>query len=277
MSANLGNKPPRMKTSRASSKIPEQAVEMPSSDSIGSLDVQFGALQFGTDTSAFSLGVEGFQDSFAQGKNITSNQQSVSSNIAPLTLTDTSDIYRSSSNSAIGDTSKVQNNSSPNVQSTVLGHQQSLGTESLIDSAKNAVSYGLQKDSGKSSDTYSVQQQASANDLTSYKSGSYASYGGASNYSAASTTSNYPYSTSNSGYSQVPTNYSGNFSGSSVHSAGSTQKITGTLDSTQQKHYESMTNPSLSNSGSFQVSSSTVTTNVLRNSLSASKFIVLDY
>lgn len=281
--ASLSNKSSRMKVSR-SSKIPESAVEMPSNDSIAALGVHFGTLEFGSDNSQFSLGNDSssvFQDAVShvtKAKKSEPNSLQTSSMLAQTT--DAS--YRPPTNSNINDgTNKAV--SSSMIQNSVLGHQ-SLTSDSLLDrNSKSSVGPYGQKvldRSNKTADYSSVspQQTVNVSDITStYKTTTYSSdptYNSVANYST-STTGSYPYSSSSqTGYGNQVGNYSSNFSGSAInnHSNSSGQKLRDIDTNSQQKQYD-VSNAIVTNSvGSLGlISNSTVTTNVLKNTLPASE------
>jgi hypothetical protein len=280
--SNLSNKASRMKVTRSSSKIPESAVEMPSSDSITSLGFQFGTLEFGSDNSQFSLGNDSsvFQDAVShvtKAKKPESNSLSTSSLLAQ-----SSDAtYRPSNTSMITDaTNKVV--SSSIIQNSVLGHQ-SLASDSLLDrnnkSTVNPYGQKVIDRSNKSAADYSSvtpPQNVNVGDITStYKTTTYSdpTYNSVTNYATA-TTASYPYSSSSqTGYGNQVANYSSNFAGVAInnHSNSSAQKLRDIDSNSQQKQYD-VSNPMVSNVGSLGIiSNSTVTTNVLKNTLPASK------
>jgi hypothetical protein len=165
------------------------------------------------------------------------------------------------------------------IQNSVLGHQ-SLASDSLLDrSNKSTVNpYGpkvIDRSNKPGADYSSVTppQNVNVGDITStYKTTTYSdpTYNSVTNYATA-TTASYPYSSSSqTGYGNQ---YSSNFAGVAInnHSNSSAQKLRDIDSNSQQKQYD-VSSPMVSNVGSLGIiSNSTVTTNVLKNTLPASK------
>lgn len=267
--SSLSHKGSRLKTSRTS-KIPESAVEMPSNDTITALGVHFGTLEFGSESNQFSLGDNSsvFQDAVnhvTKAKKPETNSLSTGSMLSQ----NSDNTYRPSTTNMNDSTNKVV--SSAIIQNSVLGHQ-SLTSDSLLDrNSKSSVGFAQKVlDRNSKSNEYSAQQSVGASDMT-YKSTypSETNYN-SNNYSTAANSAGYPYSSNQSGYgNQGVTNYSTNFSGTTIgnHSTGSNQKLRDIDHNSQHKSYD------VSNTvGSLGLmSNSTVTTNVLKNTLTASK------
>ncbi|RWS15739.1 ubiquitin-associated 2-like protein [Dinothrombium tinctorium] len=297
VSGLVSTKPATRMSNKRSTKIPESAVEMPSNDSISSLNVQFGALEFGTDTS-FSLSAEtsnAFHEAVnhvtaKSGKGVTSGQSAAAaaSNLNSSSLLSDNG-YRNSSNTTDSSATKPQTSSSDIVlQSSVLGNQ-SMSADNVLDrSGKNttSTSYGpkvLESAHNKTSLYHSVSSQVqpqttNTSDISGYKSASYtqpdASTAYGSNMSYGGSTNAYIYpSTTNQGYSNV-TNYSSNFStGTPTVPIGGPSQKAGLKDlesnNAQQKHVYDLQTVGTPGASLGLVSNSTVTTNVLKNSLTA--------
>ncbi|CAG2160783.1 unnamed protein product, partial [Oppiella nova] len=261
--SSLANKTSRIKQTRPS-KIPESAVEMPSNDTIAALGVHFGTLEFGSESNQFSLGTD-FSDTVSH----VNKAKKAETNSLP----NSSMLSQSSDTTFRPSTTINDSNSkgvSPIIQNSVLGHQ-SLASDSLLDrSTKSSVGQFAQKvlERNNKSDYSSVpsQQTVSAADITSNYKNTYpsdTSYN-SNNYSTT-TSSSYPYSSSSqSAYgNQVTGNYSTNYSGTTIGNT-SNHKLRDMDSNSQQKPYD-VSNNSVGGLGM----NSTVTTNVLKNTLSA--------
>ncbi|CAG2101213.1 unnamed protein product [Medioppia subpectinata] len=260
--SGLSNKTSRIKQTRPS-KIPESAVEMPSNDTIAALGVHFGTLEFGSDQ--FSLGTD-FSDTVShvnKAKKADANSLPQSSMLSQSSES----TYRPSTTSSIKDSNKGV---SPIISNPVLGGHQSMASDSLLDrSNKSSVGQFAHKvlERNNKSDYSSVPSQQNVNsaDITSnYKN----TYSSDTSYNYSTTTpSSYSYSNSQSVYGNpVVGNYSTNFSGTNIGntSNSSNQKLRDMDSGSQQKQYD-VSNNSVGSLGL----NSTVTTNVLKNTLSA--------
>ncbi|RWS31913.1 ubiquitin-associated 2-like protein [Leptotrombidium deliense] len=279
----VSSKPQRL-TNKRSTKIPESAVEMPTNDSISSLNVQFGALEFGTDN--YTLGADtsnAFHDAVnhvttKSGKGVTGSASAAAS----LNTSLLDNAYRNTSNASESTTKAAA--STDILQSSVLGNQSM--SETVLDRNKQSnapSSYGpkvLDSTQHKSSLYQSVSNQpqtTNVSDMSGYKNTSYTQpdasnmYGTGVNYGSGNAYI-YPSTTNQAGYSAV-NNYSSNFStGTTTVPTGGPQQKVGLkeLDSTNTQRYDAMQNVVAAGAASLGlVSNSTVTTNVLKNSLTA--------
>lgn len=250
-------------TQKRSTKIPESAVEMPTNDNISALGVQFGALgvQFGADPNSGIFGLPsqdvGYESSNHKADNIKVSSQQVASAVSD-------NLRPKMSNSPLRPASygQDQTNSASHVASDLLknmGHQgsdRSTSDRNVV--TKNYGSKaGLDPSASSKPDLYSTTgQQSSANDH-SYKSaynqqGSVYG-GGPGNYAGAAATTAYaPYGSGQG--------YGGSSAGGQGYGSSYGQK---NLSSIQDKL------DAASSHVSGQLVNSTVTTNVLKNSLSA--------
>ena len=279
--SNMTNKSSRLKP--RSSKIPESAVEMPSNDTMTALGVHFGTLEFGSESNQFSLGTDNspvFQDAVSHVTNSKKPDNSLST--SSMLSQGNDNTYRGP-NASIDSSNKVV--SSSMIQNSVLG--QSLASDSLLErTTKSTVNQFAHKvlDRNNKSDYPSVspKQTVSGSDMSSNYKNTYSdSNYNSSNYSTPS--SAYPYSSnSQSVYgNQVANNYSTNFSGTTIgnHSGPTNQKLRDVDSVNQHKTYD-VSNTLVTNTvGSLglisTVLNSTVTTNVLKNTLSASELSYL--
>lgn len=299
--ANLANSKPQRLSGKRPTKIPESAVEMPTNDSISSLNVQFGALPFdlGPETSnVFQDVVNHVTSKSNQG--VTGGQAAGGSSsltsAALLNAAVSDNVFRRTDNSGTQSTdTKASNAASADLvlQNSVIGSQSI--SEVGLDPSKNSYGSKVLDSSRGKSNLYSngqVQSQtSSSSDISTYKNASYPQTDSSSSYvssmvsyGAVSTTAPYVYSSANQtvGAYSTGTNYSSNFQPTTTtHSSVSTQKIgMNDLDTTvtsQHKHSYDLQNVSnIAAAGSLGlVSNSTVTTNVLKNSLTASKLTKL--
>lgn len=249
--SNLSNiaKQHKFKSMRPS-KIPESAVEMPTNDQIAKLDVQFGGLEFGSDSLSFSLGNEVFQEPVGHVK----GNKVATGNASTLLGGDTN--YRQSNNMT-DITNKSLSSATNQVKNAVIGHQ-NLTAEALLDRASKSVGhYGQSNlvDIGKKDfSSLNSQNLQGDNFKTTYSNES------AYNSSYSNVTTNYSYTNS-----QSSNYYSNSFSANPTSNPPSNKL---NLDNSQNKHYDVSTGQ-VTNVGTMGLVS---TTNVLKNSLSASKF-----
>ncbi|XP_054160330.1 ubiquitin-associated protein 2-like [Oppia nitens] len=261
---SMTNKTARIKQTRPS-KIPESAVEMPSNDTIAALGVHFGSLEFGSDSNQFSLSSDTnavFQEAVSHvNKQKKSETNSLSS--SSILTQSTDNTYRPSNTNINDSANKVV--SSSIIQNSVLGHQ-SLTGDTLLDHNKSSVGQYAHKvlDRTNKSDYSSVspQQTVSSTDITSNYKTTYSSDNTYNSSYSTTSSSTYPYTNSQS-YGNYSTNFSGTAIGNTSNS--SNQKLRDMDTNPQQKQYD-VTNNSV---GSLGMINSTVTTNVLKNTLSA--------
>ncbi|KAJ6219150.1 hypothetical protein RDWZM_004962 [Blomia tropicalis] len=280
---NQHNRRPNVPNSQRASKIPESAVEMPSSDPISNLSVHFGSLEFGSNS--FSIGsndTTNLFDTVGANTNVKPDGKNIS-----LLSSNTDSNNSSNANFRSANTNANQANKSM-LQGTVLPHQSLndtiLSGDHRNDKSLNANSYSASK-----------QQMDRKNDYISnvaYK----ASYGtnNENAYSSAypaSLPSNLYYSNTNQmtafgnagpGSQSLMANHGYNSTyNASVNMANSQnvskirdidnnvqQQVSVSSVSSTSKPYDASTTVGSSLS---LMSNSTVTTNVLKNTLSASK------
>ncbi|XP_015788121.1 ubiquitin-associated protein 2 [Tetranychus urticae] len=297
------SKPPRL-TVKRSSKIPESAVEMPSNDSISALNVQFGAMPFDLGpeaNNAFHDVVNHVKSKSNQVKAAGSTSVPGSSSLgssALLNQTVSDNAFRAANNannqSAGSSAAKSLANTASDLvlQNSVLGHQ-TISAEIGLDRNKSAsaASYGTKvlegnhnKNIYQSGATTQVQpSKTSTSDISSYKNTSYpqadsnSAYGSNVNYGASTTSTPYYSANQTQGAYSSATNYSSfqPVSTATSHANVAGQKTGGIKDldssasNTQHKHNYDLTQgvPNVVPGG--LVSNSTVTTNVLKNSLTA--------
>ena len=256
--SNLSNMAKQQKfKSMRPSKIPESAVEMPTNDQIAKLDVQFGGLEFGSDSLSFSLGNEVFQEPVGHVK----GNKVATPSASTLLGGDTN--YRQSNNMT-DITNKSLSGGTNQVKNTVIGHQ-NLTAEALLDRASKSVGhYGQSNlvDIGKSSKDYSSLNSQNIQGGDNYKT----TYSNESGYNSSYSNVTTSYSYTNS---QTGNYYSNSFSANPTSNAPSTKL---NLDNSQTKHYDVSTGQ-VTNVGTMGLVS---TTNVLKNSLSASKFTIIN-
>lgn len=298
-------KPPRL-TVKRSSKIPESAVEMPSNDSISALNVQFGAMPFDLGPEANNA----FHDAVNHVKSKTNQVKPApgpTSVPGANSLGSSGLLNQAVSDNAFRAANNNQNTGSGNVkssagtasdlvlQNSVLGHQ-TIAAEMGLDRNKAAsANYGTKVlDGNHNKNIYQsgpsqvqTSSKTSTGDMSSYKNTSYpqadptSAYGANINYGASTTSTPYYSTNQTPGAYSSATNYS-NFqpvSAATSHVNVSGQKTGGIKDldasNTQHKHNYDLTQgvPNVAPGGSLGlVSNSTVTTNVLKNSLTASKY-----
>lgn len=264
-------KPQRMNTARRATKIPEKAVEMPTSDSVASLGVQFGALEvnFGS-----------------------ADQNAGYSEIKPS--------QNSNANTAQVIPNKVVSSNSVLVSSTYDQNKPTLGTGELRDDMLKGSGFGakvsddsrspmnkqvksVMMDTVKGGDLYSssMSNQASNDSGFSKTASPYASYGGTQNFSAGATSASYQGPSSYSGqnaavFSGSNSNYSSAYPSANAASNAAQKNLTGLkeLDPSavsvggQIKHNTSYDLHGGASAPGL-VNSTTQTTNVLKNSLPA--------
>ena len=243
---------------RRQTKIPETAVEMPNSDHISSLNVQFGALDFGA-------------DSYLNDDQITNK---------PANFMNNSRDKRDQSSSLLGTVrggqaaADKQSHQTKDILSNIDHHQQHLQDNLMQhhqEHSRNKQPAGYQKSSAS---LYSGgNQQHNENSMNSYKNTSY----GSNQNDSHSTSTMYPPNLQN--YGGYPVN---SYGGSANHAASNSQAANQNSVNTSQKinlkdldtsstgHNNS--NASISTtSGSLGLvtNNTTVTTNVLKNSLTA--------
>lgn len=297
---NLVNSKSQRLSGKRSTKIPESAVEMPSTDSISSLNVQFGALPFdlGPETSnVFQDVVNHVTTKSTQGVSCsqTAGASSSLTSAALLNAAVSDNVFKRTDNT---ETSNTDSKTGPSTTADLVSQNSVIGPQSIsevgLDSAKSSSSYGskvLETSRGKSTlyssvTTTQVQSQTTnSSDITNYKNASYPQADAPStyvssnvSYGTASTTASYVYSSTNQtmGAYSTGTHYSSNFQPTvTTHSGVSTQKLgmndLDTAGTAQHKHNYDLQNVSnIAAAGSLGlVSNSTVTTNVLKNSLTA--------
>lgn len=254
----------RMKVQNTrTSKIPDSAVEMPSNDPIKNLELHFGSLEFGNNSFPLSSADSNIFDAVNQN-----SSKKVDKSILPQSNNSTS----SNSNFRTANSNNANNNK-PILQNPVI-------PQSLNDSLLNA---DHRNEKSLNSNHYNPGKPTldrKTNDYMSYK-----PYSGNDNsYSAYPSTTNVAYySNTNQAIpfgmstSVVTQSLIGNNVYSSTYNANN--KIRDMDNSVQQvaissvsasKPYDATTTVGASLS---LMSNSTVTTNVLKNTLSASKFI----
>lgn len=264
------------------SKIPESAVVMPN-DAVTSLDVQFGALQFGTDSSPFdftSSESNTYQD-LGQSSNTSSHvtNQAMPSSIS--SQSSYSNAMPSSVSLSKDSTYNLGSHSSPS-QNTSDSQESMLMSQSEHKTVESVSSYVNHRTN--QSTTLEGSMLKSESVLSSYSSSS-CEYG-SSPYSKSVLTSLVPTTASySSEAAKYPsTSYASSSYGTPYSSAGTTypsyssyastgyssQQYTSTAPSAAQ--YEPTTSTT-SVLGLVSTSSSTTTTSVLKNSLSASKAV----
>ncbi|KAI1283156.1 Ubiquitin-associated protein 2 [Halotydeus destructor] len=245
---------------RKPGRIPESAVEMPTSDSISSLGVQFGALDFGNDANVFAG---------LQGSDVSTNYDHLSKTPVKNTPASQGISERGSGGGSMPTRSTLnpyrpqgvdQTKTSDLLKNMSQGlNQPDTGALSSVNNNKGGYASNKGLDSANKNDLYG-QSSNQGSDLNSYKvpynpAGSY----GAGNYAGAAAAAGppYVYSTAGPGY--------GSIYGNSVYQGPKNLSLKDNLDTNQAKSqsvgYDLHSAAGLVNS--------TMTTNVLKNSLSA--------
>lgn len=288
---SASSKPQRLNTARRSTKIPETAVEMP--NSLVPLGIQFGALDvnFGTSEQS-SGGGGGYPNDIKVSANSTSNasnQQVMSNKVVSSNSVLVSSAYAADAQKGTGLNSGELRTTEDMLKGSAYGAKVSDETRSSMNKVKAVM------DAVKGNDLYSSSITNQVNNETSGFSkaavaaaaASYAAYGGGQNYSSGhppppqqqqtSVTQYQSYSgQQNAAVFNVNSNYPTSYptaggAGGGNSSAGGAQKnltalkeLDASVSVGQLKH-----NSNYGDLHGTQVNSTTQTTNVLKNSLSA--------
>lgn len=282
------NQQNRLKVQNQRSKIPESAVEMPSNDPISNLSVHFGSLEFGTNFSIGGANDSNLFDSVAQ--NASSKQQQQDTKNLNLLSNDNSAnanaSYRSANANQQANKSMLQTSvftqslNEPNLNSDHRNDKQlnanySANKQQHMERKNEYMNMSSYKQSYTNDNAYSSAYQSSAPvapNVGYYSSASQVTPFGNSGPASQSLMAGNAY---NATYNNASGNSANTQNVSKIRdmdNSVSQQQVAANSVTASNKPYDAASSVGTSLS---LMANSTVTTNVLKNTLSASMFIVI--